>query len=67
MSCVDHQNHLKSLLEQKEKIANEIENKKNLLFKVIGAIEYLQEIGVTLNSSEEEIKELEKETEVVSE
>lgn len=67
MSCVDHQTHLKSLLEQKEKIANEIENKKNLLFKVIGAIEYLQEIGVTLNSSEEEIKELEKETEVVSE
>lgn len=67
MSCVDHQTHLKSLLEQKEKIANEIENKKNLLFKVIGAIEYLQEIGVTLNSSEEEIKESEKETEVVSE
>lgn len=67
MSCVDHQTHLKSLLEQKEKIANEIENKKNLLFKVVGAIEYLQEIGVTLNSSEEEIKESEKETEVVSE
>ena len=53
MSCVDHQTHLKSLLEQKEKISNEIESKRVLLFKVIGAIEYLTEIGVSLDSSKE--------------
>ncbi len=65
MSCVDHQKHLKSLLEQKEKISNEIESKRILLFKVVGAIEYLTEIGVSLDSSEEKTPETTTEPEVV--
>ena len=65
MSSVDHQKHLKSLLEQKEKISNEIESKRILLFKVVGAIEYLTEIGVSLDSSEEKTPETTTEPEVV--
>ena len=45
---VDHQTHLKNLVEQHQTLSNEIESKKNLLMKVTGAIEYLTEIGVTL-------------------
>jgi len=44
----DHQAHLKSLLEQQASLSQEIDSKRNLLFKVTGAIEYLTEIGVTL-------------------
>ena len=65
MSCVDHQKHLQSLLEQKETISNEIESKRILLFKVVGAIEYLTEIGVSLDSSEEKTPETTTEPEVV--
>lgn len=65
MSSVDHQKHLKSLLEQKETISNEIESKRILLFKVVGAIEYLTEIGVSLDSSEEKTPETTTEPEVV--
>ena len=65
MSSVDHQKHLKSLLEQKETISNEIESKRILLFKVVGAIEYLSEIGVSLDSSEEKTPETTTEPEVV--
>ncbi len=65
MSCVDHQKHLQSLLEQKETISNEIEKKKLLLFKVIGAIEYLSEIGVSLDSPEKKTPETTTEPEVV--
>ena len=45
---VDHQTHLKNLVEQHQTLSKEIESKKNLLMKVTGAIEYLTEIGVTL-------------------
>ncbi len=45
---IDHQTHLKSLVQQQVELSNEIEKKKNLLMKVTGAIEYLTEIGVTL-------------------
>ena len=65
MSSVDHQKHLKSLLEQKETISNEIESKRILLLKVVGAIEYLTEIGVSLDSSEEKTPETTTEPEVV--
>tara|TARA_B100000508_G_C11442320_1_gene269426 strand:+ start:1202 stop:1408 length:207 start_codon:yes stop_codon:yes gene_type:complete len=65
MSSVDYQKHLKSLLEQKETISNEIESKRILLFKVVGAIEYLTEIGVSLDSSEEKTPETTTEPEVV--
>ena len=44
---IDHQGHLKSLIEQQTTLASEIETRQRLLLKVTGAIEYLQEIGVT--------------------
>ena len=50
---IDHQTHLKSLVDQQVALSNEIEKKKTLLFKVTGAIEYLTEIGVTLPKEEE--------------
>ena len=50
---IDHQTHLKSLVEQQVALSNEVEKKKNLLLKVTGAIEYLTEIGVTLQKEEE--------------
>ena len=50
---IDHSTHLKSLVEQRVVLSNEIETKKNLLMKVTGAIEYLTEIGVTLPKEEE--------------
>ena len=49
----DHSTHLKSLVEQQVALSREIETKKNLLMKVTGAIEYLTEIGVTLETTPE--------------
>ena len=49
---IDHSTHLKSLVEQQAALSQEIESKRNLLFKVTGAIEYLTEIGVTLPKEE---------------
>ena len=62
---IDHSTHLKSLVEQQVELSNEIENKKNLLMKVTGAIEYLTEIGVTLPKEEETTPEAPSEPEVV--
>ena len=53
MACTDHENHLKSLVQQQAALSQEIEQKRNMLFKVTGAIEYLTEIGVTLPKEEE--------------
>ena len=61
----DHQTHLKSLADQQVALSNEIEKKKNLLMKVTGAIEYLTEIGVTLQKEEETTPEAPSEPEVV--
>ena len=61
----DHQTHLKSLVEQQTTLSQEIESKRNLLFKVTGAIEYLQEIGVTLETTPEPEPEAPSEPEVV--
>ena len=47
----DHQGHLKSLVEQQQTLASEIESKQRLLLKVTGAIEYLTELGVKLPES----------------
>ena len=47
----DHQGHLKSLAEQQRTLASEIESKQKLLLKITGAIEYLTEIGVTLETT----------------
>ena len=62
---VDHQTHLKNLVEQHQTLSKEIESKKNLLMKVTGAIEYLEEIGVTLSSQNDPTSETTTESEVV--
>ena len=61
----DHQTHLKSLVEQQKTLSQEIESKRNLLLKVTGAIEYLTEIGVTLETTPEPEPEAPSEPEVV--
>ena len=61
----DHQGHLKSLVEQQQTLASEIESKQRLLLKVTGAIEYLTEIGVTLETTPEPEPETPSEPEVV--
>ena len=66
MACSDHQTHLKSLVQQQAALSQEIEAKRNTLFKVTGAIEYLTEIGVTLpKEGEETTSETPSEPEVV--
>ena len=62
---VDHQTHLKNLVEQHQTLSNEIESKKNLLMKVTGAIEYIEGIGVTLSSQNDPTTETTTESEVV--
>ena len=62
---IDHQTHLKSLVDQQVALSKEIESKKTLLMKVTGAIEYLTEIGVTLPQEEEATPETTPEPEVV--
>ena len=49
---VDHQTHLKQLVQQEAQLVQEVDTKRNLLFKVRGAIEYLTEFGVTLPQPE---------------
>ena len=66
MACTDHKKHLKSLVQQQAALSQEIEQKRNTLFKVTGAIEYLTEIGVTLpKEGEETTSEAPSEPEVV--
>ena len=66
MACSDHQTHFKSLVQQQAALSREIEQKRNTLFKVTGAIEYLTEIGVTLpKEGEETTSEAPSEPEVV--
>ena len=54
----EQQNHLRELLTQTEEIKRDIDNlntqaqqKRDLLLRAAGAIEYLQQIGVTLEES----------------
>ena len=61
---INHQEHLKSLAEQQQTLASEIESKQKLLLKVTGAIEYLTEIGVTLETTPEPEPETPSEPEV---
>ena len=56
----EQQTHLASLLKQREEIVNEIneltakaESKKELLLRTLGAVEYLQQVGVKLPQPEE--------------
>ena len=55
MEVTDHQNHLKSVTEQAQGLVNEInqlegqaKSKRDMLLKLQGIIEYLQQIGVEL-------------------
>ena len=55
----DQQNHLTQLIEQREKLAVDLEKigaqstrTRELFLKTQGAIEYLQAVGVTLPESE---------------
>ena len=55
----EQQNHLASLLEQRQTLLNEISElnnqaagKRELVLRALGAIEYLQQIGVTLPEGE---------------
>jgi len=60
----EQQQHLQSALQQKEALIQELQNlntlageKREMIFKLQGIIEYLQQIGVTLPEAEEEIEE----------
>ena len=66
--ATEQQNHLKSVVEQSQGLVNEInqlegqaKNKREMLLKLQGIIEYLQQTGVELPKEEEA-----KETEVVT-
>ena len=55
----EQQNHLASLLEQRQTLLNEINDlnaqvagKRELVLRASGAVEYLQQIGVTLPEGE---------------
>ena len=55
MEVTDHQTHLKSVTEQAQGLVNEInqlegqaKNKREMLLKLQGIIEYLQQTGVEL-------------------
>ena len=64
----EQQNHLKTLLERRLELNNEINKlnneaaaKKEMFLKVQGVIEYLSETGVTLPENEESTQEEEPE------
>ena len=66
MEVTDHQTHLKSVTEQAQGLVSEItqlegqaKSKRDMLLKLQGIIEYLQQTGVEMPKDEE--------TEVVSE
>tara|TARA_A100001201_G_scaffold7398_4_gene11857 strand:+ start:1074 stop:1304 length:231 start_codon:yes stop_codon:yes gene_type:complete len=66
----EQQQHLANLLEQRDALRSDLEklqettgNRRELFFKVQGAIEYLTQIGVELPEPEAEVAE----TEVVEE
>ena len=73
----EQQNHLASLLNQRQTLLDEINElnnqasqKRELVLRALGAIEYLQQIGVTLPEGEEAAAEEEApavEPEVVEE
>tara|TARA_Y100000361_G_scaffold89653_1_gene79703 strand:+ start:423 stop:671 length:249 start_codon:yes stop_codon:yes gene_type:complete len=61
----EQQNHLAGLLEQRQTLVNEINElnnkaaqKKELVLRALGAIEYLQQIGVTVPTAEEAAAEV---------
>jgi hypothetical protein len=62
----EQQEHLISLIRQRESLAKELENlnsqsvsARETFFKVQGAIEYLQQVGVILPETQEQVEESE--------
>ena len=60
--ATEQQNHLKSVVEQSQGLVNEInqleaqaKQKREMLLKLQGIIEYLQQTGVELPKEEEEV------------
>ena len=60
--ATEQQNHLKSVTEQAQNLVNEINQlegqakaKRDMLLKLQGIIEYLQQTGVELPKDEEEV------------
>ena len=60
--ATDQQNHLKSVTEQAQGLVNEINQlegqakaKRDMLLKLQGIVEYLQQTGVQLPKDEEEV------------
>ena len=52
-TMTEQQEHLKNLLEQRNTLEQQINQNKELFWKVQGAIEYLTQIGVTLPEPEQ--------------
>lgn len=50
----EQQEHLKNLLEQRNNLEQQINQNRELFWKVQGAIEYLTQIGVSLPEPEAE-------------
>jgi len=48
----EQQEHLKNLLEQRNSLEQQMSQNRELFWKVQGAIEYLNQIGVTLPQPE---------------
>ena len=48
----EQQKHLENLIKQREELARSLERTRETLYKVIGAIEYLTQTGVTLPEPE---------------
>jgi hypothetical protein len=51
----EQQEHLKNLLEQRNTLEQQINQNKELFWKVQGAIEYLTQVGVTLPEPEPQV------------
>jgi prefoldin subunit 5 len=61
----EQQEHLVNLFQQRQSLSQEIEslngqvtNKRELIFKVQGAIEYLQQVGVVVPEPEDVVDEV---------
>jgi len=53
----EQQQHLANLVQQRAQLDAEISKNRELFWKVQGAIEYLQQIGVTLPEPETPVEE----------
>ena len=58
----EQQEHLKNLLEQRNNLEQQMNQNRELFWKVQGAIEYLTQIGVSLPQPEAESEVVEEES-----